>query len=59
MRKRYLAALLTIMAGTLASFTSSPQGSMQLDSGSMSSISPAQLTLNSPHLDVADLPSTF
>ncbi len=59
MRKLSLTILLIVMAGTLASFTSSPQGSMQLDSRSMPSISPAQLTLNSPRLDVADLPSTF
>ena len=59
MRKRYLAALLTIMAGTLASFTSSPQDSAQVGGRSLPTISPAQLTLNSPHLDVAETSSTF
>ena len=59
MRKLYLTALLTVMAGALASFTSSPQGSTAFDRGSVPSISPAELTLNSPHLDVAETPSTF
>ena len=59
MRKLCLAALLTVMAGGLASFTSSSRGSTLFDRGTMPSISPAELTLNSPHLDVAETPSTF
>jgi len=59
MRKRYLAALLTIMAGTLASFTSSHQDSAQVGGRSLPTISPAELTLISPRLDLAETPSTF
>ena len=59
MRKLCLAALLTVMAGTLASFTSSPQRSAQFAGRSMPTISPAELTLTSPRLDLAETPSTF